>query len=238
MKRLMLCLHIISALLQALFFPLVPIKWRRCLVKIWAIYLLKILRIKVFIHGDLAYLMNHHSFLLVSNHISWLDIHVLNAIRPVTFVAKADVSSWPIFGYLAQIIGTIFIKRERLSDIKKVIQAIKKEIKSLGVVAIFPEGTSSDGQQILPFKSNLFQSAVDAKCDVLPVRLMYEERGRYTDKVAFIGYMTLIDSINNVLSSNSIDVIVDIRQPLAAHADRYDLCARAYESMIDGAIVR
>ena len=122
-------------------------------MKIWAIYLLKILRIKVFIHGDLAYLMNHHSFLLVSNHISWLDIHVLNAIRPVTFVAKADVSSWPIFGYLAQIIGTIFIKRERLSDIKKVIQAIKKEIKSLGVVAIFPEGTSSDGQQILPFNS-------------------------------------------------------------------------------------
>ena len=232
MKQLLLCLHIVSALLQALLFPLMPIKWRRYLVKIWAKNLLKILRVKVTVHGQGAYLMNRHSFLLVSNHISWLDIHVLNAIRPVTFVAKADVSSWPIFGYLAKIIGTIFLRREKLSDIKKVIHAIKKEIKSLGIVAIFPEGTSSGGQSVLPFKSNLFQSAVDAKCDVLPVRLMYQECGKYTDKVAFIGDMTLIDSIKNVLSSNSIHVIVDVREPLIPNVNRYDLCARAYESII------
>lgn len=221
-----------SALLQALFFPIMPKKWRRYLVNVWAKNLLKILRIKLTVHGQVTYLKNRDSFLLVSNHISWLDIHVLNAIRPVTFVAKAEVSSWPIFGHLAKIIGTIFLKRGKLSDLKKVVYDIKKEIESSGIVAIFPEGTSSDGQEVLPFKSNLFQSAIDSKCDVLPVRLIYQERRRHTDKVAFIGDMSLIESIKNVLSSNGIHVLVHVHEPLTNGINRYDLCSQSYESII------
>jgi len=230
MKKLWLCLHIISALFQAILFPLMPVVLRRFLVKQWAKQLLSILKIKVVVRGKADYLKENHSFLLVANHISWLDIHVLNSIRPVTFVAKADVSAWPVFGYLAKKLGTIFLKREKLSDIKRVIHAVKHEIVSGGVVAIFPEGTSSDGQTVLPFKSNLFQAAVDAKGLVLPVRLTYQEHGAYTDKVAFIGDMTLIQSIQRVLSSHHIKVIVQVNEPLRGQT-RYDLCDRAYISI-------
>jgi 1-acyl-sn-glycerol-3-phosphate acyltransferase len=69
------------------------------------------------IHGDSTVLFGAKPYLLVANHISWLDIHIINSIRPVIFVAKADVSKWPIFGYLASMLGTIFLKREKLSDI-------------------------------------------------------------------------------------------------------------------------
>lgn len=229
MKKPLLCLHVVSALFQAIFFPLLPIRTRKYLVQQWAQYLLKILQVKVVIRGDAGYLKDKTSFLLVSNHISWLDIHVLNAIRPVTFVAKADVSSWPVFGYLAKILGTIFLKREKLSDIKRVIHAMRVTIQSSGVVAIFPEGTSSDGRQVLPFKSNLFQSAVDANCAVLPVKLMYQEQGEWTDRVAFIGDMTLMQSIRRVLSSKHIEVVIQVHEPLTDHSTRYAFCNRAYE---------
>jgi 1-acyl-sn-glycerol-3-phosphate acyltransferase len=231
MKRLLLCLHIVSALFQAIWFPLLPIRIRQYLVRQWAQSLLRILQLKVIVRGEADFLKNSSSFLLVANHVSWLDIHVLNAIRPMTFVAKADVSSWPVFGYLAKMLGTIFLEREKISDIKRVIHTVKKTIQASGVVAIFPEGTSSDGRQVLPFKSNLFQSAVDAHCAVLPVKLMYQERGKWTDKVAFVGDMTLMESIQRVLSSNHIEVIIQVCEPLTAHSTRQVVCDQAYQAI-------
>ena len=158
MKFLFLVIHLFSAILKCAIFPLLPLKMRKKMVQSWCIRLLRILKVKAVIHGNLSILLGAKPYLLVANHISWLDIHIINSIRPVIFVAKADVSKWPIFGYLASMLGTIFLKREKLSDIKRVIQLMKEKLSHQEVVAIFPEGTSSDGKSVLPFKSNLFEA--------------------------------------------------------------------------------
>jgi 1-acyl-sn-glycerol-3-phosphate acyltransferase len=228
-KKILLSFHVANAIFQVLLFPAMPVTIRKYLIKLWSTLLLKILCIKVVARGNLEFFRSEKSFLLVSNHISWLDIHVINAIRPVVFVAKADVSRWPIFGHLAKFLGTIFLNREKLSDIKRVIHLMKQQMVSENVVAVFPEGTSSDGQTILPFKSNLFQAAIDAERPVLPIKISYLEKGSYTQRTAFIGDMTLVESIKNILSSNFIEVEIDIFEPFQdPMSSRREISDRAY----------
>ena len=229
MKPFFLVIHLVSAILKCAVFPVLPIKLRKKMVQHWCIRLLRILKVKVIIHGDPSTLLSTKPYLLVSNHISWLDIHIINSIRPVIFVAKADVSKWPIFGYLASMLGTIFLKREKLSDIKRVIQLMKDKLANQEVVAIFPEGTSSDGKSVLPFKSNLFESAHQAHVDVLPITIQYKENGQYSNRAAFIGDMELIDSIKNILKSNHLVVHVHLSDSLSGHLTRQELASRAHQ---------
>jgi len=199
------------------------------MVQSWCIRLLRILKVKVIIHGDPSILFGTKPYLLVANHISWLDIHIINSIRPVIFVAKADVSKWPIFGYLASMLGTIFLKREKLSDIKRVIQLMKEKFINQEIVAIFPEGTSTDGKSVLPFKSNLFESAHQAQVDVLPITIQYKENNEYSNRAAFIGDMELIDSIKNILKSNHLVVHVHLSDGLPSHLSRQELATQAHQ---------
>jgi 1-acyl-sn-glycerol-3-phosphate acyltransferase len=229
MKPFFLVIHLVSAILKCAIFPVLPGKLRKKLVQRWCIRLLRILKVKVVIHGDPSTLFGSQPYLLVANHISWLDIHIINSIRPVIFVAKADVSKWPIFGYLASMLGTIFLKREKLSDIKRVIQLMKDKFANQEVVAIFPEGTSSDGKAVLPFKSNLFESAHQAHVDVLPITIQYTENNQYSDRAAFIGDMELIDSIKNILKTDHLVVHVHLSDKLPAHLTRQELASQAHQ---------
>lgn len=228
MKSFFLIIHLVAAILQCAIFPVMTNKLRKKMVQRWCIRLLRILKVKVIVHGDPSTLLGVQPYLLVANHISWLDIHIINSIRPVIFVAKADVSKWPIFGYLASMLGTIFLKREKLSDIKRVIQLVKDKFANQEVVAIFPEGTSSDGKAVLPFKSNLFESAHLAQVDVLPITIQYTENNEYSNRAAFIGDMELIDSIKNILKTNHLVVHIHLSDKLPAHLTRQELAARAH----------
>ena len=229
MKTFFLVIHLLSAILKCAIFPVLPHKLRKKLVQRWCIRLLRILKVRVIIHGDSSTLLGSHPYLLVANHISWLDIHIINSIRPVIFVAKADVSKWPIFGYLASMLGTIFLKREKLSDIKRVIQVMRDKFAKQEVVAIFPEGTSSDGKAVLPFKANLFESAHQAHVDVLPITIQYKENDRYSDRAAFIGDMELIDSIKNILKTDHLVVHIHLLEKLPAHLTRQELASQAHQ---------
>ncbi len=232
MKRFLLIGHILSALLQCLVFPLISQSLRRYLVQKWAIHLLKILRVKVVIHGNVEELFQKKPYLLVANHISWLDIHVLNSVRPVIFVAKSDVSSWPIFGYLAKILGTIFLNREKLSDIKRVLNEMTHKFQKSEVVAIFPEGTSTDGRQVQTFKSNLFEAAVRSQVDVLPVLIQYKEQNQYSDRAAFIGDMGLLDSIQKILLSNHLEAHLYLAGTITDQAPRQELAVKAQQAIV------
>jgi len=229
MKSFFLVFHLLLAILKCAIFPLLPTKVRKKMVQSWCIRLLRILKVKVIIHGDPSILFGTKPYLLVANHISWLDIHIINSIRPVIFVAKADVSKWPIFGYLASMLGTIFLKREKLSDIKRVIQLMKEKFINQEIVAIFPEGTSTDGKSVLPFKSNLFESAHQAQVDVLPITIQYKENNEYSMRAAFIGDMELIDSIKNILKSNHLVVHVHLSDGLPSHLSRQELATQAHQ---------
>ena len=109
------------------------------------------------------------SGLLVSNHLSYLDIVVLSSIRPCVFVAKRDVARWPLFGWLAHAAGTIFVDRERRFS-TEFVNGIHEAIAAGLPVVLFPEGTSSDGSTVLPFKSALLESAVQLRSPVAAAR--------------------------------------------------------------------
>src|SRR5438477_74301 len=98
--------------------------------------------------------------LLVANHISWLDILAINAVHPARFVSKADVRAWPLLGWLIECAGTLFIERERKRDALRVVHQVAQALQSGDTIAVFPEGTTSDGQGLLPFHANLLQAAI------------------------------------------------------------------------------
>ena len=232
MKPLLLILHVLSALIQLLFFLFLSPKIRANLIQAWSRQLLKILKIKVVIHGDQTFINSQQGYLLVSNHISWLDIHVINAMKPVVFVAKADVANWPIFGWIAKMIGTIFVKREKLSDLKRVIKEMKLKLQAQQPVCIFPEGTSSDGRQLLAFRSNLFEAVAHSETMILPMALSYQENQKYSDRTAFIGDMGLIDSIKLIMQSDQIVAHIEVCAPQLAQDSRQKTADQARQAIL------
>ncbi|TXI14729.1 MAG: 1-acyl-sn-glycerol-3-phosphate acyltransferase [Polynucleobacter sp.] len=232
LKTILLILHVLSALLQLLFFIFLSQQKRMYLVQRWARILLAILRVRVHVQGDLQMLDSDQGYLMVANHISWLDIHVINSLKSMTFVAKSDVAQWPIFGWIAKQIGTIFIKRSQLSDLKRVIQMIQSKIKQHQAICIFPEGTSSDGRQVLEFRSNLFEVVAQTPHQIIPLAIQYQEGGRYSDRAAFIGDMGLIDSIKRIMQSNSLVAYVYLAPPINADKSRQELALQSREAIV------
>lgn len=113
--------------------------------------------------------------LIVANHVSWLDILVINAAQPVRFVGKSELKSWPILGWLITNTGTVFIERARRKDAVRVVHHMAEVIRGGQLVAIFPEGTTGPGHEVLPFHANLLQAAVAAESPVQPVALRYSD---------------------------------------------------------------
>jgi len=147
-----------------------------------------------------------HSGLLVCNHLSYLDIFVLSGLRPCVFVAKRDVGSWPLFGWLARAAGTIFVERNCRSAAATEVAKISSAIESGHLVVLFPEGTSSDGAMVLPFKSSLLQAAVAARCPVAAAGIDYDlADGSVADEVCYWRDMTLVPHLLNLFGRKSIE---------------------------------
>ena len=166
--------------------------------------------------------------LILSNHASWLDIIVLGAIAPVVFVAKSEVADWPLFGQLAKLQRTVFVERERRHKTGDAARAMGDRLLGVVAVVLFPEGTSSDGIRILPFRSALIGSVHHAIGDsthhervtVQPVSLAYVRYGgvpvgrALRDKVAWYGDVDLIPHLLGVFSSGAVDVTVSWGEPI------------------------
>ena len=145
------------------------------------------------------------SGLLISNHLSYLDIIVLSSIRPCVFVAKRDVANWPMFGWLAHAAGTIFVDRERRFASNKAVDLIRKAISGGTLVVLFPEGTSSDGSTVLPFKSALLESAVQLRSPIAAAFIEYAlDEGSVADEVCYWRDMTLVPHLLNLLFKRGI----------------------------------
>lgn len=231
MKFLWLAIHVLVALILSIFFPILNRKVKDWLIQWWAARLLRIFKIHLYLSNPQKVNLESQNYLIVANHISWLDIHILNSIKPVTFVAKSEVGDWPIFGYLARQIGTLFIVRERPSDIKQVLSRMQAHF-SYRSVSIFPEGTSSDGQTILPFKTNLFQAAVDGRRSVLPVLIQFRQRGAYSDIPIFVGDMGLVDSIRRIANHDDIEAHVHILDVIETPNNRREACVCAEQTLL------
>jgi 1-acyl-sn-glycerol-3-phosphate acyltransferase len=228
MKTFKILLHILLVVPLCLLILVSTKNQQERIIRFWCKRLLSIFEIKVEVTGLGTYLINQKKYLMVANHISWMDIIVIQSIKPCIFVAKSDVASWPLFGWVAQMTGTIFIKRDKVSDIKKALKKMKRRLIKRSV-CIFPEGTSTNGRYLLPFKSNLFQSSIDTNKSILPLCLRYEQNNTYSDKAAFVDDMSLVDSINKIKQEKDIYVIVEVLQPIRPRYNRKELASYTQE---------
>jgi 1-acyl-sn-glycerol-3-phosphate acyltransferase len=155
--------------------------------------------------------------LLVANHISWLDIVVLHAARYCRFVSKANVRHWPLIGTLATGAGTLYVERESRRDAMRVVHHMVEALRQGDVLAIFPEGTTSDGTGVLPFHANLLQAAIAADAPVQPLGLAYLPG----EAPAYVGDDSLIASIWRTLCTPDLRAVVVFGEPQhAAGRDR------------------
>jgi 1-acyl-sn-glycerol-3-phosphate acyltransferase len=158
----------------------------------WAARLMAILGVRVEVEGALP----GGGVVLVANHVSWLDIHLLHALMPCRFVSKAEVRGWPIIGPLAELVGTLFLERTRKADALRVNGLIAQHLAQGQILAIFPEGTTSDGTGLLPFYPFLFQPAAEAGCPVVPCVIRYQNLdGGPCPDAAYYGDMSLLQSL-------------------------------------------
>ena len=164
-------LHALRGLATIVFvFPRRGEQQRNAHVQAWALRMLALLGIRLELHGEPP---ATGPVLLVANHISWLDILVMHAARHCRFVAKAEVRHWPLIGTLASGGGTLYIERESRRDAMRVVHHMAESLKRGEIVAVFPEGTTSDGRELLPFHGNLIQAAISADAPAQPVALCF-----------------------------------------------------------------
>ena len=213
-----------------LVFPWLKVEQQHQSIRKWCKQLLGIFQMRLSVIGA-EHLEDAH-YLMAANHISWIDIHVINAFKPHYFVAKSEVASWPIFGWMAKQLGTLFIERGKPNSIRNMVQEIVSQLNQKPI-CIFPEGTSTDGKQVAPFKSNLFEAAIVASAPVYVLAIQYFDlqTGKKTTAPAFIGDMGLVDSMWSLICSPSICAQISISEKLPALKDRKAL-AELSQSLI------
>ncbi len=175
----------------------------------WNERLLRILRVEVEVIGHRP----TAPALLVSNHVSWLDVPVIAALVHTNFLSKDEVRAWPVVGWLAATTGTLFIQRGS-GQAGAVTRAIADRLAADGLLTLFPEGTTTDGSDVRPFFSRLFGAAIDTGSRVVPVGLRYHIDGRLDPLAPFIGDQTLVHNLIGVLKRRRTQVRVTFGTPI------------------------
>jgi 1-acyl-sn-glycerol-3-phosphate acyltransferase len=153
--------------------------------------------VRLRVRGELTVTPGRGS-LVVTNHVSWLDIVAVNAVRPMRAVAKREIASWPVIGRLTTAAGTVFLDRERLRTLPATVAALTAALCDGSLVNVTPEGTTWCGSDLGRFRTAMFQAALDAGVPVRPVALRFLVGGRETAAPAFLGDETLLDSVRRV----------------------------------------
>jgi 1-acyl-sn-glycerol-3-phosphate acyltransferase len=208
--------HALGGLLTILFtFPRLTQAQQQDRVQAWARRMLDVLGIGLQVRGRPP---AHGPVLLVANHISWLDILVMHAARHCRFVSKADVKRWPLIGALATGAGTLYIERESRRDAMRVVHHMAERLQAGDILAVFPEGTTSDGVDLLPFHANLIQAAITAQVPAQPVALQFVDgaTGRTSLAPCYVGDDTLVASLWRTVTGPAITALVTFGDPQAA----------------------
>ena len=230
------CVHLLAGVgTTMLVFPFVSDARKRRLVKRWSSKLLRILNVTARVRGELE--RAGGNVLLVANHISWLDIFVLNAHLPVRFVAKAEIARWPVVSRMIRGAGTVFIERERRRDTHRVNRDMADVLANGDVVAIFPEGTTTDGHEVLPFKSSLLQPIIEARGHVQPVAIRYRTPdGAIAMAPTYVGDTSFASSFLAVCAQSALEVELTAPPALPARDVHRRVLARAAETAIRKAL--
>lgn len=171
--------------------------------------------------------------LLVSNHLSYLDILVLAAIAPAVFVSKSEIKHWPVFGWFARMAGTIFVRRTRRTEVGRIGDEIRDVIRQEQLVVLFPEGTTSNGQQILPFRSSLLEPVCDSTCQLTAAYLEYSVTdGTATDDVCYWDDMTFFPHLLRLMTKQQVTVRVRFAQVARNPSNRKDLARQLHAEVV------
>ncbi len=202
--RLLRCLaHILRGLGLVLFhFDGLDAAGRHARVGQWSAEMLRVIGIAMQVEGH----VQPGGVLLAANHVSWLDITALHAVVPrARFVSKADIQSWPLLSRLADAADTLYLQRERKRDALRVVHLVAQALSEGQAVAVFPEGTTSDGRALLPFHANLFQAAIVTSTPVQPIALRFSDAHQpISSAVEFIGDTTLVESLWRVACAEGL----------------------------------
>lgn len=188
-------------------FPQLTPAQREARVQVWALQFLALWGVHVKVLGMPVV---SGPALLVCNHISWLDILVIHAARHCRFVAKSELRDWPLVGMLATGAGTLYIERSHRKAALRMVADMSDAMKAGDVVAIFPEGTTSDGRDLLPFHANLIQAAISAEAGVQPMSIKFinAATGEISFAPCYIGDDSLLGSMWRTLSADKIMAVV------------------------------
>ncbi|WP_237173474.1 lysophospholipid acyltransferase family protein [Paracandidimonas lactea] len=211
-------------------FPFIGPRARACMNWRWSRVLMALCGVRTHIKGEPRL---DGPVMWVANHVSWVDIFVLNCVRPTAFVAKSEIRAWPIIGWLVAGAGTVFIERGRRHAVRAVSEQMEARFRHGEAVGLFPEGTTSPGDDVRPFHSSLFEAALHLGVDIQPVALRFFHRGKRSDYFAFVGEQNLVQNLWYLLGTTGACVELvflpvlpgeqcreDGRARVAAHAHR------------------
>jgi 1-acyl-sn-glycerol-3-phosphate acyltransferase len=172
--------------------------------------------------------------LLVSNHLSYLDILAISSVTPAVFVSKAEVRSWPLFGWFATIAGTVFIQRERRTHVGEVNREIEIALAAGALVVVFPEGTSSDGTDVLPFRASLLEPALRGGHEISVSWIHYElPDGDARNEVCYWGEHSFLPHLVNLLGKKSVHATVRFGKFQRTTDDRKELAQQLRAAVLD-----
>ncbi|MEX0661691.1 MAG: 1-acyl-sn-glycerol-3-phosphate acyltransferase [Balneolaceae bacterium] len=204
--------------------------WRNRCLTIWGKTSAKILSINVETKGDIP----QPPFLLVSNHLSYVDIIILFSVLKTTFVAKLEVASWPVLGFIAKTIGIVFIDRKRKRDVKRVNKVISEQINERQGITIFPEGTTSPGASVLKFRAPLLEHAAAESIEVSYCAINYElassDEPVHTT-VCWWGDVSMFDHLFNLAKQKNINATITFGQSKETLSDRKKLAKSLHQKV-------
>ena len=240
LRLLRLSAHLIRGLLIVQFiYPRRTHELRLVLMKRWSRQLLGILRVTPHLTSPSHAQAVGAPCMVVANHISWLDIFVINAYYPVRFVAKSEIRAWPLIGTLCSKTGTLFVERVRRRDAHRINEMIGRALAEGDRVAVFPEGTTTDGSVVQHFHANLLQSAIDRNTPLHPVALQYSTvNGSRCVAAGYVGEQTLMASMIAILAQP--EIIAGIGFLAAVHPagrSRRELARRTETAIVEALAV-
>jgi 1-acyl-sn-glycerol-3-phosphate acyltransferase len=225
-----LALHFARGLFTAAFFPFLSAARRNREIHRWSSRLLEVLAVRLHVQGAPA---SARPLMLVGNHVTWLDIFSIDSVLPVRFVAKSEVRRWPLVGWLSERVGTLFIDQSKPRDTLRVNTLVTASLRAGEVFAVFPEGRTTDGSQLLDFHASLLAPALEVDAVLQPVAIRYERTdGSLCTEAAFDGVRSLWDTVMGITSQREVHVHVRFLAPLAASGRRRrEIAADAREAI-------
>jgi 1-acyl-sn-glycerol-3-phosphate acyltransferase len=201
--------------------------WRKRIITGWARSLLRILDVELKTKG----IVPSPPFFAVANHLSYLDIVCFSALVDCVFVARSDVEWWPVFGPLAKAADTIFINRSQHHDIPRAIEEIEKRLNEGYGIVLFPEGTSSKGEGVLPFRASLLEPAASLDLPVHPAVISYATPS--DEKPAFLsicwwGEMPFVGHFLEMLSLEKSEASIEFLTPALSDSNRKVLARKLW----------